>query len=727
MKTKRTTIAAAGMAALLAIACTGAALANPQFSASSSAGQQVAAADAVSASASAAGAAAGTAADTASTSSSDVWVDDAIDLSSDSFSNWSFIEETMPYFSQSTGNGSFLLDASGNVLAGPYPYLSYTDGAGLDYFPFFVVQNEGGLNMEACLDASGTQITDFAYSDFLAVDEHWLCAIAVTQAAEGAEYDYTSSDGNLVVERMDIFHDGAQVASVDRASYGGAQVVDGYLLLQDRDQDVCTVYAPTGEVVNQIATRIWLRGDEYYTDADGVLRFVSGAQVGMADCELTYDDVTNPYLVGTEGNVIYDIYGTAVATLDFQVLDLNPFVGGYAVVYGRTITGDAAYGVLDQDWNLVVPLEYEAVGADYSKTAFTNGYCYVEKDGKFGYLVADGSVAVPLEYSVGAQKYQGDLFCVIQGATGLQVVSAADGLEDAVYSDVYTAYNGTYSPVLQAADANGLWGLVDYHGNVLVDFAFEYSYQVTPNADGTLALVQVGNNAAQIVHIANSLGGTSADSVADGIDEAMGVTPEPAVSEGDAADAGEASDADADADVAGEQVEFGGLAVRVPAGMTGEVSEEGTRLLYINDAESVVVAVYDMRNSGYLAGVTDLAAAFATLAQGSAAAYGASAEDLGMAQLDDGTPCYAYGIEAQDLVGTYVIMQVYVPFGDGFSFLQVGYSAGQATDDEVNALTDVIDSLDVAAPAAEDAGEDAGADTTGGAFGALVGALSRSE
>lgn len=523
----RKTLATAGMLAIVSLAFSGTALAvNPTF-------------------APAPEAASATADQTASAQASDVQVLDSVTLESDSYAQWGFIDNDLNYLKQSSGDGYYLLDAQGATLAGPMGYLGYINGAGADnIYPFFQAQDVEGLNASYALDAAGAVITDAAYAEFTSVDGHWLCGLVLAQAAEGAEYDYTSGDGNLVIDHVDIFYDGVQVASVGRDQYGpNLQVVDGYLLIQDRNEDVCRVYAPTGEVVNEISTSVWLSGDEYYTDEAGMLRFVSGAQVGTPDCTLTYDDVTNPYLIGADGVTVYDIYGSAVATLDFQVTKIGQFVDGYAAIKGATASGEYLWGVVDSNWNLVVPLEYDQVGARYTDVAFSQGYCYVERNGMFGYLAKDGSVAVPLDYAVSAQKYQGDLYSIVASATGgYQIVSAADGLEPTVYSDVYTAYTGTFSPLAQVADANGLWGVVDYHGNEVVACAYEYSHQASTSADGTLILLQdpAGGNRVTLVHVGNALA-SAADA---GVSDLM-LEPEEGGPVADAPAAGEAADVSA--------------------------------------------------------------------------------------------------------------------------------------------------------------------------------------
>ncbi len=537
----RSVLAAAGMAALLAAACTGTALAaNPTFSPNSSAGQQAAASDAA-----------------ASASAADVWVASSVEVSSDSYMDLDFANEDVPYFIQSSSAGYMLIGSDGAALGEAHGYIGEIFTSEMTSAPYFCVQDEEGLNKQAIMDASGQVVSDYAYADFSSSGEHWVCAIAVAVAQEGAEYDYTSGDSKLVIDHVDLFHDGTFVATLDRASYGSPVAVDDYLVVPDLDHKTCTVYSAGQGAVNQIPKGFWSADDEYYSADDGTLRFISGAQVGTADCALTYDDVTNPYLVGADGVSIYDIYGTQVVTLGFQVNELNAFMGDYAVVWGKDASGNLKYGVLDRDWNLVVALEYDRIGANYSNVAFEQGYCYVEQGDKFGFLRADGSVAVPVEYSVATQKFQGDLFCVIAGATGYQVVSAASGLLDAVYSDVYTAHNGSGSPLLQAADANGLWGLVDWRGSTLIDFAFEYSFYMTPDATGSLVLLNSGNNAYQILSIANSI----SVSYDDQIDDLMPAEGEmPAVADGqDAAAAAEEPAAEA------EPAASGAAATEAPA------------------------------------------------------------------------------------------------------------------------------------------------------------------
>lgn len=147
----------------------------------------------------------------------------------------------------------------------------------------------------------------------------------------------------------------------------------------------------------------------------------------------------------------------------------------------------------------------------------------------------------------------------------------------------------------------------------------------------------------------------------------------------------------------GTHCNFAGLAFDVPQGFEAEQSDDATMLSMSNASGTTALLVYDLRDAqlpeGY--GWDDY---FAQIAQGSVADYAdATVEDLGASEDDDGVDIegHAFGLAVTDGDDAYVMVQLFVPMPEGgFSLFQIGYSANEASEDEVDELTDILDSIE---------------------------------
>lgn len=165
----------------------------------------------------------------------------------------------------------------------------------------------------------------------------------------------------------------------------------------------------------------------------------------------------------------------------------------------------------------------------------------------------------------------------------------------------------------------------------------------------------------------------------------------------DQAKGADASSADEAVSV-GETVTFAGLTFTVPEGFSqldDDDTDDEQLLVVANEDATAMVSVYDMRDTG-LDADTDWAEYFSHLAQASVEGLDATMEDLGTDTTQGGVTAYGFGIQASDDEGDYYILQVYVPMDEGFVLMQVGYEIGQATEDEVDSLGVLLDSVELA-------------------------------
>ena len=151
---------------------------------------------------------------------------------------------------------------------------------------------------------------------------------------------------------------------------------------------------------------------------------------------------------------------------------------------------DGLYGLIDLNGACVVPCEYDEI----ERLAFAGDYVYglggyacVEKGGKFGYVSLEtGEATCPINY---VDPTIVGLSMVAPDITGALYIIAADGTATSTdYVDVYDSTRGD-GTLLMVQNAEGFWGLVDWHGNVLLDFTFDSSYDVNISEDGTALLV----------------------------------------------------------------------------------------------------------------------------------------------------------------------------------------------------------------------------------------------
>ena len=224
---------------------------------------------------------------------------------------------------------------------------------------------------------------------------------------------------------------------------------------------------------------------------------ISGQPAFTAECTLTEDSVEQAFDIAKDQVSVVDLQGNVVATMPFVTYELDAFQNGYAVVEGRDMNGNWKYGVVNRNFELVVPLMYDEIGSWSDDICFMNGYVRVESNGKFGYVNEAGEEVVPVTYSDAACKNAGDLISVMQDLDGnYRLVTATKGMLDAVYTDCYYYATGYYSPVVVVADESGMYGVVDYNGNTILPCQYD-KYDIDLSEDGSMIVVE-GDDGATI-------------------------------------------------------------------------------------------------------------------------------------------------------------------------------------------------------------------------------------
>ena len=356
---------------------------------------------------------------------------------------------------------------------------------------YYTVQNENGTNMLGALNAAGELVVPMEYGDIDFLSEKWALGVKL-EVTDTEPYDYQAlfGDENYIVTAYDVYdlESAAMVGSLTREDVNSAQAYGDYLFIEDRD-GVVTVYDATLTAVGNAESLY----EAYTSNEEGVISLGSG-EVVVPGYGFSSD-------LGSGRIAIYDEnYDDGVADLEGNII--VP-CGEYDYIYEYDMNGyarvekDDQYGLIDLNGNLVVPCEYDGFeslnyGGDY--VYGLNGYACVEKGGKFGYVSLEtGEVTCPVNYA--APTIIG-LSMIVPDITGELYIIAADGTATpTTYAEFYEYPDGD-GTLLKAATAEEKWGLVDWHGNVVLDFNYDYASAMLIAPDATALLVDTENGMA---------------------------------------------------------------------------------------------------------------------------------------------------------------------------------------------------------------------------------------
>lgn len=379
-------------------------------------------------------------------------------------------------------NGEYLqgvFDIQGNELIP----CAYGDLSEYGVSSFYTVQNESGLNKMGALNAAGELVMPMEYGDIDFLSERWAIGVKL-EVTDTEPYDYQAlfGDENYIVTAYDVYdlEAAALAGTLAREDMNSAQAYGDYLFVEDHDGVVTIFDAALNAVGN--AESLY---EAYGSNEEGVYFLPTGEVVvpgygfrsDLGNGLLcVYDDNYDSGVADLEGNIIVPCGEYEY----FYEFDIN----GYA-----RVEKDGKYGLIDLEGNLVVPCEYDgfeslSYGGDY--VYGLNGYACVEQAGKYGYVSLEtGAVTCPVTY---AQPTIIGLSMIVPDITGELYIIAADGTATPTSYAEFNEYPGGDGMLLKAATAEEKWGLVDWHGNVLLDFAYDYASAMLIAPDGSAVL-----------------------------------------------------------------------------------------------------------------------------------------------------------------------------------------------------------------------------------------------
>ena len=297
------------------------------------------------------------------------------------------------------------------------------------------------------------------------------------------EFDYAA------VVRNDLFYlpEKKLAGSLERKQFSRAREagLGGWLIVEDKDGGI-SVYdkdfnaAPT-ELTSMYDAELIVKSENDLSPA-ALYSAVTGEK--LADVEYrNLSNITKGYVSFYDGDArlygILDASGQVVSEPAFNMI--GNVVGGHYV----KVTVNEAEGLYDLDARaMAVPAAYQRIYTWGDKAPINDGYVCVEQDGKLGFIDLEGNVTCPIQYAKDSVNYFG---CTLGATdmTGACTLIAADGtvatLPNVAEIGLKNGLTSSDGYFVTVKDADGKQGVVDWHGNQVVDFTMDYSAAIYAN------------------------------------------------------------------------------------------------------------------------------------------------------------------------------------------------------------------------------------------------------
>ena len=396
-----------------------------------------------------------------------------------SFSDYAYFED----------DSAFVIDADGEYREGLFDIegsqvipCEYEALSGYGVTGYYVAQREEGLNVRGALDAAGNEVIPFQYGDIRFLSERWALGVTLEETSiRPCDYeDYIDGkDYNAV--SYDVYDlEGGGYVGFFSYQCQAIRAHGDYLYAQDRDGDT-TIYDETlravrGGLADPYASFATLDGGvvDLSTGETLLSGFLFGAELGGGLLSVTDGEALG--ICDTSGRMLTDcVYDRVFAA------DANGDV---------RVERDGQFGLVDSAGSEVVPCGYDAIerlsfGGEYVYRV--RGYACVEKDGAYNYVLPDGQLSYPVFYKdvdiLGLSMILTDIY-------GQKHILAADGVRTPVDYVEFASFPGGDGTLLKARGADGLWYLIDWHGNLLLPDGCPYAVSLLIAPDGSAVLAE---------------------------------------------------------------------------------------------------------------------------------------------------------------------------------------------------------------------------------------------
>lgn len=361
---------------------------------------------------------------------------------------------------------------------------------GHDYFEAI---NENGLDTHGLVDRTGAELIPFSYSAFQVYSDQWVGAVIVSPT-DDEKGDYGSGffggGDQYNIDHVDMWYlpEKKVAGTLSREQFKDGRAVGGgeYLLVEDREGGL-TLYNAAFETVDHLFESLddpevgLVRPSKL--EAEKLVNRVTGEVVsedlpdavetvyrseGYAALRKRIDDENRCALIRDNGEMLTDY---VLGSVDRVIRDR--YVISY--IYDREKSA-TLYGVYDLEQGAqVIPYAYEQFFYVDDQTGL-NGYFQVKLDGKVGFVNAEGAVTCPIEYAKdNVDKQLGCSFIYKEGGKltlvagdGVVTDLSAMGVEDTCYGQ-----DGSDGQYIGVKNADGKYGVIDWHGNSVVDFVLD--------------------------------------------------------------------------------------------------------------------------------------------------------------------------------------------------------------------------------------------------------------
>lgn len=383
----------------------------------------------------------------------------------------------------------------------PCTDVGYTFLEELDYGFYAASTAIAGVDITGIIDVNGNQIAPNQYISVNVISARWgIGAYSMPATEDDYVFDVRNADGSYNyygVASIDVIDltTGTVVGNLPYDKCYGGQAHYDHLLLQDVDGNV-TLYDSTLTPVDYELTSVYA---SLYESMDGNIVFKPTGEIVLSG----YDGASLDEAAGQDVLIVrkYDEdYNTTWGIVDMAGNLLTPMGNQSYLPYYRdssvliTYEGDF-YGLYDIATGAqLVPNIYDDINTSYNSASkfVNNGYICVEKDDMLGFVDTNGNVTCEIRHPVDNYDLYG---CVIayENEDGTTTLVAADGVVTTVPYELSGSRSGGSGLLLVAEDANGMCGVIDWHGNTMLPFEHEWGLTITGDSNAVIAYGENGN------------------------------------------------------------------------------------------------------------------------------------------------------------------------------------------------------------------------------------------
>ena len=416
--------------------------------------------------------------------------------------DWITVEPLMQYIPSitSVGGTNYLIistqsgdkQAVFNTALEQISQYQYAKMAYLDY-GLFQAWDDEEINHRAIVTPEGAQLTDFAYGAFSAYSRNWAIGYVLSPGTK-EDYQYKSGKKYYHIDRYDVFYFGDEdkvtqpVASLQYEDFSKASAHGDFLAIIDRN-DKITLYDQTFAAQDMEMKKI----------SSPVYGFKNYAALNLATGEIIRDGVSAAKeLLAPSGAMLAVAYkdysGRQLAgiittkgeeVLPFEVEGTISAMNGDYLVFSSASKMVGLYSM--KEHKIVVPCEFNniMVSKVSSDPYVFRGYVAVENGDQRGYYdTKTGRISCEIKYN---RKEVTTIGCSTfwKAADGEWIIAAADGAETKVKVDeIYAKTRG--DGYLLVAVKDGLYGVIDWHGNEVLPFIHNKVITVTDDSTALL-------------------------------------------------------------------------------------------------------------------------------------------------------------------------------------------------------------------------------------------------